>query len=214
MSSRAKKAVSAIENCGACLVFPIDNRKEPVSLWSALHPRTKMRWEWDEGGDNRVAQLWHLRGELSQSGLAVYTKWYRGRATFFSLPVYRDLLAFFGTPHRPRPSSGAARDLLNALEDRSPLSTKQLKKATDLVGRDNERSYTRGLRSLWEHGWIVAWGEFDDGAFPSLGIGATSLLFEGLWNEARELDPNEARTRLVEKLGATNPFWKFALHCR
>jgi len=34
--------------------FPLNNRKEPLSLWSAFYPRTPMRWEWMTTGDDRV----------------------------------------------------------------------------------------------------------------------------------------------------------------
>ena len=60
-----KSAIAAIEKSGAILVFPLDNRKEPASIWSHFYPRTPMRWEWDDSGDNRVGDLWHLRTELS-----------------------------------------------------------------------------------------------------------------------------------------------------
>lgn len=40
-----------------------------------------MHWEWDDAGDKRVADLWHLREELSRSGeRVVYTKWFQNRA--------------------------------------------------------------------------------------------------------------------------------------
>jgi hypothetical protein len=58
---------------------------------------------------------------------------------------------------------------------------------------------------------IAAFGEFEDSSFPSLGIGATSTLFEDLWNEATGLKEEEAGEYLRKKLGDTNPFYKFAL---
>ncbi|HMN67936.1 MAG TPA: hypothetical protein PKC28_05290, partial [Bdellovibrionales bacterium] len=75
------KAIKAIDKKGALLVYPLNNKKEPASIWSELFPRTKMRWEWDAGSDNRVAELWYLREELSRSRKVVYVKWYQGRAT-------------------------------------------------------------------------------------------------------------------------------------
>jgi hypothetical protein len=209
-STAHRKSVEAIEKLGACLVFPLDNRPEPRSLWATLHPRSRMRWEWDSEGDDRVAKLWRLREELSKSGEVVYTKWYRGRATFFSRSAFRDLLAYLGTPRAPRPSYGPARDILEALEDRSPLSTKELKRATDLVGRDREKEYSRALKGLWEKGWVVGWGEIDDGAFPSLALAAAPLLFEDIWSEASKTSAEAARERLFALWPEDNLFRKQA----
>ena len=60
------------------LVFPVNNRKDIASLWNEFFPRKKMRWEWDETGDNNVAELWQLRERLSISNQVVYSKWFRG----------------------------------------------------------------------------------------------------------------------------------------
>ncbi|WP_305809091.1 hypothetical protein, partial [Staphylococcus epidermidis] len=48
------------------------------------------------------------------------------------------------------------------------------------------------LQELWNRLLIVAFGEVDEGAFPSLAIGATKWIFEDLFREARELKVSEA----------------------
>jgi hypothetical protein len=189
-----RDAIRAINRRGCLLVFPIDNRKEFPSIWSEFYPRTPMRWEWDENGDDRVARLWMLRAELSTCNEVVYSKWFRGRATFFSRPVFAALLRLLG--HSELGLSREARGILETLKLDSPLSTKQLKRATDLQGRFNEAAYQRGLKELFSRGLIVGYGEVDDGAFPSLAIGATQAIFEDLWSEARELSREEALARL------------------
>src|SRR6476620_6984546 len=124
-----KTALTAIERAGALLVFPLDNRAEPASLWSAFYPREAMLWEWDDNGDDRVAQLWHLRGELSTTRKAVYTKWYQGRATYFSREVFTALLRVLNPDGFSAESlTPAARTILSVLEGESPLSTKELKR--------------------------------------------------------------------------------------
>jgi hypothetical protein len=60
-----KKAIDVINKKGILLVFPINNRKEPDSLWSQFYPRSKMDWSWDEDGDDRVAKMWSLMKRLS-----------------------------------------------------------------------------------------------------------------------------------------------------
>jgi hypothetical protein len=201
----AADGIDAINRHGCLLVFPIDNRKEFASLWGDFYPKTEMRWEWDEDGDDRVARLWHLRAELSSSNEVVYTKWFRGRATFFSRPVFTALLRLLGSTELGL--SREARAILDTLKLDSPLSTKALKRATDLQGRFMESAYQRALKELWSRMLIVGYGEVDDGAFPSLAIGATQLVFEELWREARGLSREEA----LERLPAPDTPWPEAV---
>jgi hypothetical protein len=208
-----KKAVSLIEKRGILLVYPIDNRPEPRSLWSEFFPRSEMRWEWDSGGDDRVATLWHLREELSRSGKVVYAKWFRGRATFFSREVFTDLLAALGGTRLDRKTlTVEARRILETLESDSPLATKQLKLATDLRGKFFESTYEKALKELWKRLLIVGYGELDDGAFPSLFIGATRHLFEDLYAEAETRNPEESRERVLGIVGGDSPFRKAILN--
>lgn len=205
-----KGATSAIEEKGILLVYPIDNRPLPDSLWSEFFPGDPMRWEWDEGGDDRVGNLWRLREELSSSGKVVYAKWFRGRATFFSRETFSDLISVLGSARiERRLLTPEARLILETLESDSPLSTKQLKLATDLRGKLYERDYEKGMKALWERLVIVGYGEVDDGAFPSLSVGATKNLFESLWEDGAEKDPVAALERLRKKLGENSLFFAF-----
>lgn len=213
MSSQ-KRAIQAIEAAGILLVYPLQNRKLPASIWSALYPRSPMKWEWDTGSDHRVADLWHLREELSRSRRVVYAKWFQGRATFFSTEVFMDLLAAYGSTRRsPYRTTDSAR-VLEVLRSDSPLSTKDLKRLTDLQGRRAEARYQRAMKPLWQGLYVVGFGEIEDSSFPSLAIGATELLHEGLWQEAQTRDPAKAWARVHAKLGEGNPFLKFAERVR
>jgi hypothetical protein len=173
-----------------------------------------MRWEWDDGGDNRVADLWHLKTELSTTSKVVYTKWYRGRATYFSKSLFQALLKKLN-PHlndayrNQVTLSEPARRILQILQAESPLSTKELKRLSDMKGRDRERIYEKALKELWSRLLIVAYGEVDDGAFPSLAVGATETLFEQLWTDALELAPEDADKTISDALDKKNPFYKF-----
>ncbi len=205
-------ALEAIEKNGMLLVYPIDNAKDPASLWSVAYPRSKMSWEWDESGDNRVANLWHLRAELSISRKVIYTKWYRGRATFFSLKTFQAMLAL-SLQQNWAPLSRQARKLLALLEERSPLSPKQLKRETDLVGRALEPLYQKALKELWLRFLIVGYGEIDEGSFPSLALGSTRALFEDLYLAAAEMEGKEAK-KIVEATLALSPkVTKFYQQC-
>ncbi len=181
---KLSKAIEAINQHGALLVFPIQNQKEPLSLWGELFPKSQMRWEWDDSGDSRVANLWHLREELSRSRKVVYSKWYRGRATFFSRELFVPLLTLLAKIQGlPKESLF----ILQTLEEESPVSTKVLKRKAKLQGQALEGTYHRALKPLWIRGLIVGYGEVDEGAFPSLAVGSTQLLFEDLWVESQSL---------------------------
>ncbi|HEU4534499.1 MAG TPA: hypothetical protein VFS00_10290, partial [Polyangiaceae bacterium] len=178
-------AIDAIDRRGILLLYPLENRPDPPSLWGVLHPRAAMRWAWDESGDDRVVALWHLRAALATDRRVAYAKWFRGRATFFSLPVFRATLAAArAAAPPPRGLSAEARTLLELLEESSPQSTRVLRRAAGLEGKMLERPFARALDELWSRLLIVGAGEVDDGAFPSLAVGATRLLYEDLFAEA------------------------------
>jgi hypothetical protein len=210
----SKSAIAAINRAGALLVFPLDNKKEPASIWSHFFPRTPMRWEWDESGDNRVGNLWHLRSQLSTTGKVVYTKWFRGRATYFSRELFTALLRALNPIDSYTGLSSEARKILSILEGESPLSTKEIKRQAGLQGRESERAYERTLKELWSRCLIVAYGEVEDSSFPSLAVGATRILFEDLWTEAWALEIAEAESRISKILPAENLFYKHFIKTR
>ena len=61
---------------------------------------------------------------------------------------------------------------------------------------------------LWERLLVVGVGEVEDGAFPSLSVGATSLVFEPLWEAAKARD----RARDAELTSALAKAPRFAKH--
>lgn len=194
-----RSAIAKINKSGVLLVFPINNRKEPHSLWSEFFPRKKMRWEWDDSGDNSVAEMWSLMKRLSDNRMVVYSKWYQGRATFFSQELFVAMLSMllrdFDLNHGLMASS---KSLLETLESDSPLSTKELKKMTELQGKYNEGIYSRGMKELFSRFLIIAYGEVEDGAFPSLAVGATRTIYEDLWSQALCLNSEDAK-KIVDR---------------
>jgi len=200
------RAISIVDRLGICLVYPIDNAREPPSLWSELYPRSKMEWSWDADADPRVAEVWHLREQLARSSEVAYAKWFRGRATFFSLPVFHALLGrlaaagdvLAGLPHE-------STELLDRLRELSPRSTKELRAEAGLRGKPFESLFTHAMKALWTRLLIVGTGEVPDGAFPSLAVAATEMMFEDSWN-ARERVPRAAQKQLAETLARSKAF--------
>ena len=186
------------------LVYPIANRKAPRSLWSVLYPRSEMHWAWDENADDRVVGLWHLRERLARSRKVVYAKWFRGRAVFISRDLFTSMLAAVA-PWTTVPSF-EAREILSLLEENSPQSTKAVRRGAGLRGKRGERVWQRALGELWAALLVVGTGEVDDGAFPSLEIGATRLVFEDLWDAAATENADEALARVTERLAPEPSF--------
>jgi len=206
-----KKLITAIDQKHCLLTFPLDNKKEPDSLWSSLYPRSKMEWAWDADSDGRISELWIMREELSRSKEVVYAKWYRQRATFFSRECFANMLAYFGTSQEAIHLERGPREALESLLMDSPQSTKVLKENLGLQGKMFESAYNKSLKPLWNYLYIVGFGEVEDSAFPSLNIAATETLFEDLWDESKAITSDNAQKTLLKMLGEENLFYKFAL---
>ncbi len=191
----AAGAVSRIHERGVLLVFPINNRPLPLSLWSEVFPKTRMVWDWNDDAAGPVHDMWALMKRLSDCKEVVYSKWYQGRATFFSRELFTAMLSLRCVRSDPRRGlSSTARSLLEVLENNSPLSTRRLKQWTDLQGRMNEPVYSRAMKELFSGLLIVGFGEVDDGAFPSLAVGATELLYDDLWRQAEAMSARKAQS--------------------
>lgn len=202
------RGVSIIDRLGICLVYPVEGKPELPSLWSEIYPRRAMKWAWDADADPRVAEIWHLRGALAESSDVAYAKWYRGRATFFSLPVLHAVvgrLAEAGDPLAGLPHESL--EILERLREVSPRSTKELRAEAGLRGKQFESLFMHAMKALWTRCLVVGTGEVPDGAFPSLAVAATEMMFEDVWN-ARDRVPPDARKKLDEALERSPPFQK------
>lgn len=208
--NKMSEATKAINRNGVLLVFPNNNKPTPKSIWSEFYPKTKLKWEWDDNGDQKVFKMWQLMKELSTCKDVVYSKWHSGRATFFSRDLFVALISVLKS-EAPLTSklSPQGKALLSELESDSPLSTRDLKKLTGLQGKDNESSYNRGMKELFSRFLIVGFGEVEDGAFPSLAVGATQHIYEELWWQADELDLATAQKRVDQFMPIGTEFRKY-----
>jgi len=167
-----------------------------------------MRWVWDPSADNRVVQLWDLRERLSRTKKVVYIKWFQNRATFFSLEVFAAMLSVFhrGDPSQPQLSENVS-TLLDVLVDNSPQTTKALKRGMKAEFGWSVKEYDHAMKELWHRGLIAGCGEVDDGAFPSLNVGATELLFEEIWEKSHTKNL-ESHLIVIEKFLPDGSPWQ------
>lgn len=158
-----------------------------------------MNWDWSEEGDERIAELWHLRTELSTSGKVVYGKWVQNRGTLLSRELYTVLLSFISNRRESELGlSREATELLRVLNEDSPLATKSLKLALGLYGADGRAVFERSLKELWLRLLVVGFGETEEGGYPSLAVGSTRLLFEDSWEESARI-PQDARDAAIKR---------------
>jgi hypothetical protein len=203
-------AVKRINDRGVLLVFPINNRPLPLSVWSEFHPKTRMVWDWNDDAAGPVHDMWGLMKQLSDCREVVYSKWYQGRATFFSRELFVAILCLRRRQYDARRRlSSTARILFEVLENNSPLSTRKLKELTNLQGRLHETEYSRAMKDLFSCLWIVGFGEVDDGAFPSLAVGATELLYDDLWRHAEDMSIRKAQATLDRFMPPSSHFRRF-----
>jgi len=202
-------AVKRIHDRGVLLVFPINNRPLPLSLWSEFYPKTRMVWDWNDDAAGPVHDMWGLMKRLSDCREVVYSKWYQGRATFFSRELFGAMVCLRCRRFDARRLSSTARTLFEVLENNSPLSTRKLKELTDLQGRLHESEYSRAMKDLFSSLLIVGFGEVDDGAFPSLAVGATELLYDDLWRQAAAMPIRKAQTTLDRFMPPSSHFRRF-----
>jgi len=206
-AQKIQKAVGLINRHHLLIVFPDRNRPQPKSLWSLLHPKIPMLWEWSDEGDDRVLQMWNLMKRLSEDRRVIYLKWYKGRATFISQDLFTALLCL-SKAHSSK-LSASAKEILSILESDSPLSTREVKTLADLRGKDNEPEYHRAMKLLFQNFLIVGCGEVDDGAFPSLAVGATQNIYEELWNAASKMNVQKAWSLVDQVMPKGSDFRKF-----
>lgn len=213
-ASKLNRAIDAINKHSALLVFPIKNKIEPLSLWQVFHPRTKMDWDWSEDGNNLVARMWHLREELSRSDLVVYTKWYQGRATFFSTSFFPYILSYFSQKlDWDRTLSEHARYIYRALLENSPQAPKQLRRTLrDEYGLElTAAELEKVVKQLFRYLLIVGYGEIDEGAFPSLAIGASKNIFEELWDKSLTISTAQRSEAIENLLPRNSTFAKYIM---
>ena len=89
----------------------------------------------------------------------------------------------------------------------SPRSTKDLRAEVGLRGKPFESLFNHAMKALWTRLLVVGTGEIPDGAFPSLAVAATEMMFEDSWN-ARAQVPDDARAKLDEALARSPLFAK------
>jgi len=192
-------AIAFIDRMGFCLLFP--QKDLPVaSLWQAVkgpHPLA----EWDED----ASMIWGWKDDFPRRGLAWYGKLLRRKPCFVSRRALPRFLAAMGRPDWRRLYAdgklpAAARDVASWIEENGPTSAGSLRRRLGKARADKALTELQCALVLTHYGTEEA-----SAGWPSAVLELVARAFPEAVDEARALDPAEARGDIEEWLGLHAP---------
>lgn len=198
-------ALRFVEEVGFCFAFTSEHSELPC-LWTAVCGERAPVFPEHTHHDPAISFVWAMKDSLPAEGKIYYGKLLRSRPTMVSLEY---LPAFFVLSGRRGGKeeyledvtrgkmSPVARDILEALYDSSPQSTRGLKIATGHLSKTRRVQFDRAMAELQTRMYIVkvaeeyepfgfVWAPLER-AFPSVG------------RRIRTLSPEAARVKILTK---------------
>lgn len=203
--------LQSINKAGVLLIFPIQNKDEPDSVWAHTYPRSKMIWDWTRDTDPKVDRIRAVLWDLVDEEKIILTKWYRDKPTIFSEDSFLYMLAYLRSAKKFQMRE--TKKVLDTLEIDSPQATQELKEACGLRGSHFKSDYNQAMRELWHRLLIVEHGEVKISHLPSTTIGSTEKTFGDIWERSLSINKKDAEKFLISKLNPENIFFKFAVNC-
>jgi hypothetical protein len=204
----AADAVRFIDDVGFCLLFPIRGLLLP-SLYYACAHREPANW------DRYCLRIWKWKDEFGRRRRAFYAKYFKGRGTFISLRMLPHFLATecsacgegdFDRAYSAGAISADARTLWQALAQRGPLPTLELRHAGKFDTQSGNRRYKKAMLELSRRLLVVHSGaEQETESWASSSFELTSAAFPDAVARARLIAPEEARRTLARKYVEWHP---------
>jgi hypothetical protein len=205
-------ALAFIEEVGFCSTF--HRFREPLPcLWVAVCGRRNPRFPRHTHSDPTIGLTWHLKDILPAKKRVYYGKLLKGRPTLASLACFP---AFFRVIRGDRGSGDylgdyragrltrTAKAVMDALQERHPQYTPELRAACGLASSAQTREFERAIGELQRGLWIVKTEERYEPSF-SYRWDLLDFWLEREVAAARRLGRNEAIYRLVSAyLGAVH----------
>lgn len=154
--SSARQALRFIEDVGFCFAFKSENSELPCLFHAASGQRNPVIPDHSHL-DPRISFIWNLKDKLPAERKIYYGKLLKHRPTMVSL----EYLAYFyvlagrtGTKDEYLREFGRgnlsplAKEILDALRDSSPETTRGLKLATGMHGRNDRQAFDRAMAEL------------------------------------------------------------------
>jgi hypothetical protein len=196
-------ALSFVNEVGFCFAFTADDAELPC-LWHAACGERSPVMPVHTHHDPAIGFVWEMKNVLPAERKIYYGKLLRKRPVMVSLeflPYFYVLSHRTGVrgeaakEHTKGNLSAAARDIMEALEDSSPQTTKGLKLATGLHGKQSRIIFDRAIAELQEKMFLVKVAELDD---PFTFVWAPlRLVHKAAVRKSRLISPETARVRIL-----------------
>jgi hypothetical protein len=148
-------ALQFVEDVGFCLVFTNRTQQLPC-LWVAVCGRRDPVFPEHSHHDAELMLTWHLKDLLPAKQRVYYGKLLLGKPSMVSLAHFPDFYALHGPAHDEQYLydyadgllSRAAKHIMEALIERHPLTTKELKQSTHLAAAKSRPLFDRAIAEL------------------------------------------------------------------
>ncbi|HSB79841.1 MAG TPA: crosslink repair DNA glycosylase YcaQ family protein [Candidatus Methylomirabilis sp.] len=158
-----KSALHFVNEVGFC--FTLSDFGLPVaSLYVAVCGRRHPRWPKRTHHDPEIGLTWSLKDRLPASRLTYYGKLVRGKPTLVSLRLLPAFCALirdgkgsgdYILDYRQGRMTRAAVAILEALHEKSPLTTPELRKLLAMHAPDQTAEFDRAMAELQRGMWMV-----------------------------------------------------------
>ena len=190
-----ERAAAFIEDVGFALLFPNKGIALPT-LFEVVtdQPIEDLGWDWGPDAE----RVWSWKDEMPLRGLAWYGKFLRGRPSFLSPDLMRDLYSRAGRPDdfEEADLSPGAHRIARILLRSGPQSTAALREALDVEGKKAGDAFNKCLTELGRALVITHYGIEDEGAgWPTPVLELTTRAFK----IPRRRDPEASRVRAARR---------------
>lgn len=168
-----KSALKFVNEVGFC--FTLSDFGLPVaSLYIAVCGRRRPRWPKHTHHDPEIGLTWNLKDRLPAGRLTYYGKLVKGKPTLVSLHLLPAFCALvrdgkgsgdYILDYRHGRMTRSAVAILEALHEKSPLTTPQLRKVVALHDPDRTAEFDRAMAELQRGMWMVKVEEVYDPDF-------------------------------------------------
>jgi len=150
-----RTAVAFINDVGCCLVFTNRTHQLPC-LWVAVCGRRHPVFPEHSHHDPELVLTWNLKDQLPEKRLVYYGKLIFGKPSMLSLARFPDFYALHGPQHDEQYRyeyedgllSRAAKQVMDALVERHPQTTKELKWSSRLQAPESRPAFDRAIAEL------------------------------------------------------------------
>jgi hypothetical protein len=202
-----QRAAAFVEDVGFALLFPKRGIELP-SLWGVVVDRSAADEGIEWGPD--AERMWGWKDELPRRRLAWYGRFLRGRPSFLSPSLLRDLYPREGRPddfegaQLDRAAARIARVLLRS----GPLASAVLREAVGMEGVAGAARFSRALSQLGRALVVTNFGTEDQGSgWPSAVLELTARAFPGVADVGdRDEASVRAARRFLETQLAARPY--------